>query len=102
MVRILERAELPLEQDLLAALYSFVEEKRNVTYVRRYHFLIFFQSCHDLIRIESRLVVEMLQQHIFLQDDPFHLFTQKILIHEQLLHLETDLGIFIRIERSYA
>ena len=44
-------------------------------------------------------MVQVLQEHILLLRDAYNLLFEKIIV-KKFAHLESDLGIFVRIERS--
>src|SRR5699024_1105212 len=101
VIRILQRSQLSLQKDLFAFFESVPQEKRNIAHIGFYHFSVFLQFRHDLVRVQKRFVIEMLKKNILGLADTFHFFSQFIL-KEQFVYLETDLGIFIRLEGSDA
>ena len=101
MIRIFQGAQLSLQKDLFALFESVPQEKRNIAHIGFYHFSVFLQFRHDLVRVQKRFVIEMLKKNILGLADTFHFFSQFI-FKEQFVYLETDLGIFIRIEGSDA
>ena len=98
MVRIFQRTELTFEQYVLAFLDSLPQISRNVANIRCEHLLVLHKSVEQLIRIDRRLVIQMLKQYVLLLKNSVYLLFQSVLM-EQLLHLETDLCILIGIER---
>ncbi len=98
MVRILQRAKLTLEKNILARSQSLVEIRRYITHIRFDHIPVLMQCVEKLCRNDRRLVVQMLEDHVFLLCDPLDLLFQELLIKE-LAHLETDLCILVRVKR---
>ena len=98
MIRILHGTKLTLQQDILALVDRVPQILGYVTYVGLYHLLILHQLLIDLVLIESRLMIQILQNHIFLYAYIGDLIAKILFVCEQLADLETDLCVFIRIE----
>lgn len=66
MIRILHGTKLTLQQDILTLVDRVPQILGYVTYVGLYHLLILHQFLIDLVLIESRLMIQVLQNHILL------------------------------------
>ena len=101
MVGIAQRAKLTFQQDGLALLVCLIEEVRRVRDHRANLLRQTLQIRHQLVHINRRLMIQVLQQHILLHQRDFQPLAQQLLI-VQLADLNAHLGIFIRIERRNA
>ena len=73
VIRILKRSKLSLKKNLLPLFQRIVEIERRIAYIRFYHPLIFLKLIIKLIRINRRLMIQMLKQHVLLCRDPYYL-----------------------------
>ena len=95
MIRILHGSQLAFQQDVLAFFDRFPQISRYITYIRLYHLLVFHQLFVDILCLQSRCMVQMLQNNIFLSQYTVDLLHQIFFASEQLAHLEADLCIFV-------
>ena len=98
-IGILERAELTLKKNILSVPDSLANYLAGVRDIGSDHLAKLHHVVEQLVHIESRLVIDMLEQQILHFADSFELFSEIFLI-EQLTDLEADLRILVRIERS--
>ena len=67
MIRILESAELTFQKNILSVLDRFIKERRNICDIRANHFAILHTGFVKLLFGQKRLVIEVLEKHIFLR-----------------------------------
>ena len=101
MVGIAQRAKLTFQQDGLALLVRLIEEVRRVRDHRANLLRQTLQIRHQLVHINRRLMIQVLQQHILLHQRDFQPLAQQLLV-VQLADLNAHLRVFIRIERRNA
>ena len=102
MIRILQRTKLALEQDIFPIGDGLAQECAGIADIRTNHLAVLQESCENLVRIQLRLMVQMLDQHIFDLADTVYLVAQLLLASEKLAHLETDLCVFVTVKRCDA
>ena len=95
VIRVLHGTQLSLQQNILSRADSVPEICGHIAHIGSHHFLILHQLLIELVRIESRLVIQIFQKNIFLHAYIRDFITQISLVGKQLAYLETDLCVFI-------
>ena len=101
MIRILQRSQLSLQEDIFPFFNGFVQISGGIAYEGSDHVPVFLQGCIQLLHIQQRLVVKMLQKHIFRFAYTGQFSFQAFPI-KQLAYLEADFRIFVGIKRGNA
>ena len=101
MVRVLHRAQLSLQKDILSLLQRLPEIGGGVADIRREQLFVLRELLHDVLRLQLRLVIELCQKEILLHEEPLHLLPERVHIG-QLADLDAGLRELVGEERSDA
>ena len=95
--RVLQGAQLPLQQHGLALLQGLFEILLHVAHIGPDHLPPLHELGKEIVRVDGGLVVEMDKQSVFQDADVFQVGLEAFLV-EELVDLDADLGVFIGIE----
>ena len=98
VIRIFHGSQLSFQEDGLSFCNCVFQERSGICDVGLYLFAISGKFLHQIVCLHLRLVIQMLQENIFLHQNTIQSLSQATLIKE-ICHLKADLRIFIGVER---
>ena len=98
MIGIAQGSQLAFDKDLLPFSQCIVQQRRRIAYVGPYPFTISHQRRSDVVSVEGRLVVQVLEEDVFDSQRRCEPRPQTILI-VQVGYLYADFHVLVGVER---
>ena len=102
MVRVLHCAELALKKDCLVLFDRLLKILRDISDIRRDHIAVCQKRLQKFLLIDRIRVIEMLKKDVLFDTYIRDLLRENGFLLKQFVDLETDLRVFVGIERRDA